>query len=150
MFFSSLLCKYEEDMQTILLGDIFPIKFEESKGVVLAEILELDEAVLSESFHHGLKSIQNAKKIPFRFVRMCEQEVVYLVQSVITILVLGSNTAFGSCSSPKPLFCLESNIKLSHPSSLSSWMRSCPTMVKSAGLPKTTTSLCSSMIVITL
>ena len=47
------------------------------------------------------------------------------------------------------LYSVYTNNKLSHPSSLSSWMRSCPTMVKSAVLPKTT-SLCGSMIVITL
>ena len=44
---------------------------------------------------------------------------------------------------------IHTNKKVSHPSSQSSWMHSCHTMVKSAVLPKTT-SLCTSITVITL
>ena len=47
------------------------------------------------------------------------------------------------------LYSVSTNKKLSHPSSLWVWMRSCHTMVKSAVLPKTT-SLCTSITVITL
>ena len=47
------------------------------------------------------------------------------------------------------LYSVSTNKKFSHPSYLSSWMRSCHTMVKSAVLPKTTI-LCNSITVITL
>ena len=47
------------------------------------------------------------------------------------------------------LYSVSTNKKFSHPSYLSSWMRSCHTMVKSAVLPKTTI-LCTSITVISL